>query len=547
MEKHILIILGGNSSKNKHWIEMMNRNLKKDFSTLEFHYSHWDENLQDINFEKELTKLSKFISENKISNYSIVAKSAGFILTLKGIENGSLSPRTVVGYGFPIEYSRYRKINLKSLVNKTLIKSNILCVQADEDPQGNIDLTQEHISDIFPIWITKDNTHDYNSFKTMANIAKSFIRIHQPQIEQQVREIDAGSLTDAIKIVSKSPKKFRFNNNWIFDIQKKIFIFSYNKERFILKHGNTYKINKEIENTTKARSLLNKTKIGSRELMVVVPEIYKINSKNSYLVSKYFGPDCNELFYQYLQELLTKEDIIQIIKKINELSINYKDFIPRNTIVKNNKIYLIDWENTIFNNESLGKDLLSKTSIFTSWRQIIYLTKKEFDSIYQVQKELKEDIFLSEYEGIFKEISGSVNKSSSQIQILCYENVIKSTDYTHKHSLIKIDDILHSISGILPIEVEMLLDVILSGGGEKQNEFLFIKLSNIIKVARTMSYMDMNNVKLFIGEEIKKILRQKLANKKINPTESLQFIIKSTSSYFNPTEDYLKKVLHYLK
>ena len=218
MRKHALIILGGNSIGNKTWINGVNKYLKRDYPTVEFHYSHWNENIQDINFEKELINLSKFIRDNNITNYSIVAKSAGFVLSLQGVTNKILTPRTIVGYGLPAEYSDYRKLDLKSLIKTSSNGANIICVQADEDPQGNINVTEDLISDMVPIWVIKDNTHNYDDFKRMANIAKAFVAIHQPQIEHTVRKIDATSLSDAIDIVIQSPIKFRFTNNWLFDI-----------------------------------------------------------------------------------------------------------------------------------------------------------------------------------------------------------------------------------------------------------------------------------------------------------------------------------------
>ena len=179
MKKHTLIILGGNSPKNKDWIKEMNKYLKWDYSTVEFFYSHREEKFEDINFEKEIKKLSKVIKDSEISTYSIVAKSAGFMLSLQGVAGNLLTPSAIVWYGLPIEYSTYRKIDLKPLLEIASKKTHIICVQAEEDPQGNVNQVEDLVSGIIPILSIKDNTHNYDQFKQMANSAKNFIATHQ--------------------------------------------------------------------------------------------------------------------------------------------------------------------------------------------------------------------------------------------------------------------------------------------------------------------------------------------------------------------------------
>lgn len=261
MRPHTLIVLGGNSLENKHWIQEISKYLKLDYPTVEFYYDHWKENSQDINFEKELKKLSQFIKKNDITNYSIVAKSAGFVLSLQGVASHTLIPRTIVGFGLPIDYGIYRKIDLRFLIKTASERTSMICIQADDDPQGSLDLTEGLISNMIPIWGIKDHTHNYDQFKQMASITKAFIATHQPQIEHPVEKIDVETLSDAVKIVYQSPEKFRFKNNWIFDLEKKIYIFSFKNEKIILKHGNTNKLKREIENASKVNELIGKIEI----------------------------------------------------------------------------------------------------------------------------------------------------------------------------------------------------------------------------------------------------------------------------------------------
>lgn len=547
MRKHTLIILGGNSFGNKHWIREINKYLKSDYSTVEFYYSHWKENSQDINFEEELKKLSKFIKDNSIKNYSIVAKSAGFVLSLQGVTKNILTPKTIVGYGLPIEYSNYRKIDLRFLVSTASMATSIICVQADDDPQGNLIHTEDLVSDMIPIVSIKDNTHNYYKFKQMANIAKAFVSTHQAHVEHKIEKIDSRSLSGAIKYVNQFPEKFRFKNNWIFDIENRFSIFAYKNKKYILKQGNINKIKKETENASKVNHLIDKIKIGKKELIAVVPNVYKINSRKGYLVSEYLGPDCNELFYQHVSGALSTNEVVGIIKKLNKLSILHKDFLPRNTIVKNNKIYLIDWENVILNKGSVNKTLQYKTSILVGWRNVSHLIENKIESIYPPQTEIQQDTeYLNEYEETFKKLLGLISMDSYQIRKLCYENVIKATSYENGFSLIKIDDILHSLSEILPIEIELLIDFLLCEEYERESNYLYSKLSNIIKIARVKSFMyvNKNEIKLFIYDQVKNLILQKLRKEygNLKVKESLGLIIQNKYPESKPANSFLTKV-----
>jgi hypothetical protein len=139
-----------------------------------------------------------------------------------------------------------------------------------------------------PIWNIKDHTHNYDSFKQMANIAKAFIATHQPQIEHKIEKIDTTSLSNAIRIIHQFPQKYRFKNNWIFDVERRLYIFSYKNRKIILKQGNINKLQKEMELTSKVNQLIDKVKIGEKRVKVIIPKLYKINSRKGYLSSEYF-------------------------------------------------------------------------------------------------------------------------------------------------------------------------------------------------------------------------------------------------------------------
>lgn len=551
MRKHTLIILGGNSLGNKNWIQEIDKYLKSDYPTEAFYYSHWENPSREIDFEKELEKLSEFIKDKNITNYSIVAKSAGFVLSLQGVTKDILKPRTIVGYGLPIEYANYRGIDLKILIETSSKSTNILCIQADKDPQGDLILTERLILDLIPIYSIKDYTHNYDSFEQMANIAKSFVTIHQPQIEHKIEKIDSKSLLEAIGLVNQLPRSFRFKNNWLFDIEQKMYIFKFKNKKIILKRGSLHRINREVENASKLKGLTDKIKIGKKELIVVVPDVYKINTEEGYLFSEYLGPDCNELFYQNIKEVLSAQEVIGIVKELNELSILHKNLLPRNTIVKNNRIYLIDLENVLFDKDPVRGSLPIKTSVLVGWRNVNQISRNDIESIFPSHAEIQLDSdSLNEQENTFKNMLGLINADNSQIRKLCSENIITAASYASEPSLIKIDDIFHSLSGILPIEVELLIDFLLGEDIADESDSLYRKLSNTTKIARMKSSMDVheNEVLFFLHEQVKEIILQKLTSKysDFEIEESLVLIIQNKYPQFEPSNNYLLRVQKYL-
>lgn len=286
-------------------------------------------------------------------------------------------------------------------------------------------------------------------------------------------------------------------------------------------------------------------------MLAVIPSFYKINSRKGYLFSEYFGSDCNELFYQHGKMDLSKNELIGIITELNKLSILYKGLLPRNTIIKNNKIYLIDFEDVIFNKNIVNKFLQYKTSILVAWRFLTQINEKNIDAIFSYWMEEQQDIkYLNKYEDTFKNMLGLINIDNYQIQKLCYENIINATSYKNWFSLLKLDDILHSISTILPIEIELLIDFLLCEEYNQGSSYLHNNLSNIIKIARMKSFMEVNKkqIKYFICNQIKYLILKKITNEcnDLWINESIVKIMQSRNLWWKPLNHYLIKVQNFL-
>ncbi len=549
MEKHHLIILGGNSPGNKKWVQEMSNCLKQRYPTSEFYYSHWNTENSDIDFEKEIGRLSNLIKEKNVRNYSLVAKSAGFVLALQGTANSELRPRTIVGYGLPIEYAKYRGINLKTLIEHSAKAASVMCVQARGDPQGSLADVENLIADMIPVVGIEGKTHDYSQFEGMSNIANAFVSKHQPHCEHKIEEMKGDSLQDAVNVIARNPKKYSFKNNWLFNPGNKLCAFRFGDKEYVLKWGSLRRIYKEKENATKLNTLIKGAMIGEKELVAVVPDVYIVNSEEGGVLSEYFGSDCNESFYLGRKNVLSWQEVSDMQKKLCELSVQHKNFLPRNTIVVGDKVYLIDLEDIVFGTGPLDYDLSLATSMLVGWRNVSGVSVDDVQSVFPIHTQRTDHENLNEYEKAFKDMAGSVDDDDEIRKLTCV-NIITATTYAHSASLLKIDDILHYLSDALPIEMEVLVDLLLSIEYGKGTNSLYRKLSNVVKIAWLQNSMNTAGEEAhnFLLSQVKNILLAKMASEYPGQEiiDSVRSMIKDGNSRFEPTLSYLSKVSAHL-
>ncbi len=515
----------------------------------EFYYSHWDTENSDIDFEKEISRLSNLIKEKNLRSYSLVAKSAGFVSALQGTVNGELRPRTIVGYGLPIEYAKYRGINLKTLIEHSAKAASVMCVQARGDPQGSLVDVGNLITDMIPVVGIEGQTHDYSRFEDMSDIANAFVSMHQPHCEHKIEEVKGDSLQDAVNVIARNPEKYSFKNNWLFNPGNKLCVFRFGDKEYVLKWGLLQRIRKEKENATKLNALIKGTTISEKELVAVVPDVYTVNSEEGGILSEYVGPDCNELFYLGRKNVLSWQEVSDTQRKLCESSVLHRNFLPRNTIVVGDKVYLIDLEDIVFGTGSLDYDFSLATSMLVGWRNVSEVDIDDVQSFFPIHTQRTDHDNLNEYENAFKDMLGSTDDDGEIRKLTCV-NIITATTYAHSASLLKIDDILHYLSDILPSEVEVLVDLLLSIEYGKGKNSLYRKLSNVVKIAWLLNSLNTSSEEAynFLLSRVKNILLTKMASEYPGQEiiDSVRLMIKDGNSRFEPTPGYLSKVSAHL-
>lgn len=96
-----LLALGGESLRNQEWIHQVGEEFKPLFDRVVVQdYAHWASGAPGIDVDRELDVAAQ--TAHDLGDYVIFAKSAGSVLSLKGIAEGRLRPRACLFAGLPL-------------------------------------------------------------------------------------------------------------------------------------------------------------------------------------------------------------------------------------------------------------------------------------------------------------------------------------------------------------------------------------------------------------------------------------------------------------
>lgn len=100
-----LIVLPGNSVKNKAWGELMLKHYSEQFdSVCMVSYDHWESGEANIHFAREEEKIKEYVSSLPSgSEVTVFAKSVGSLLAFLSISHGAIAPAHCVFFGIPFD------------------------------------------------------------------------------------------------------------------------------------------------------------------------------------------------------------------------------------------------------------------------------------------------------------------------------------------------------------------------------------------------------------------------------------------------------------
>ncbi|GIW66474.1 MAG: hypothetical protein KatS3mg095_0372 [Candidatus Parcubacteria bacterium] len=180
-----IIILPGNSSKNKIWAQNLKKELQTKFNDIIIQeYKHWETKEPLIDLNQELEKLKNLIVKIRDS-YIIIGKSAGVILALKAIYEIKITPKLCIFLGSAINWAKNNRLIGESLLKAWLKEYKIptLFIQKSKDPAINVDelkkLLNENQVKNYEIYQISGEDHEYNDFQLLGGAIVKFIEKSQ--------------------------------------------------------------------------------------------------------------------------------------------------------------------------------------------------------------------------------------------------------------------------------------------------------------------------------------------------------------------------------
>lgn len=140
---------------------------------------------------------------------------------------------------------------------------------------------------------------------------------------------------------------------------------------------------------------------GGLSLQVVVPEIVRCGD-DAYLITPYLGKTLQSVRYAQANPLIPQGTLRQILQTFKDHGIMYRGFLPRNTILKNEMLYLIDWEDAVFfdGDRDVAGSLMAETNFVLNWMYSYdpNVLRAMYRSVYQITSE--QNTPLNQYETI---------------------------------------------------------------------------------------------------------------------------------------------------
>ncbi len=174
-----LIILPGNSVKNRTWGEVMRDHYGPHFASVHLaEYDHWESVAPMIDFDAELQKLhERDTSLFAGSELIVMAKSAGSLLAFVACAEGILTPTKCIFFGIPFDLAAKDLFKddwgaVSTLIAPTLVFHN------EADPTTDYRFTAATLAHYLPsatLITTHESDHWYGDTKTYDPVITEFL------------------------------------------------------------------------------------------------------------------------------------------------------------------------------------------------------------------------------------------------------------------------------------------------------------------------------------------------------------------------------------
>ena len=215
-----------------------------------------------------------------------------------------------------------------------------------------------------------------------------------------------------------------------------------------------------MKNSLKFKNKFKNMKVNNYNVKVVIPMLIQ-SEEGVYCVSKYKGLSLENYYYDNLDSIniFSINTLYSLLNEFLKKGIYYYDFVPRNVIVQDDNIHLVDFENVIFSS-NLFYDIRWQTNFLLNWSYIYDLSilKKHSKNLIENSENIN-NYTLSNFEKNFKKIT-EINGDSLTVRNIILSTVLISEKKTNKifNGLVPID-LCHFISDILGTKIDVFVDI----------------------------------------------------------------------------------------
>lgn len=277
---------------------------------------------------------------------------------------------------------------------------------------------------------------------------------------EKINIIDEDNLKDALRIAyTKNIYKFYLNSELI-DVNDRFRIFNFKGKNYISKKT-TYKDgSEEISLAKRAENKLDNIMIGQYTIKIIKPIMLNVDDIN-YIITEYQGTSLQEIAYcSNIQNNLPIGVIFETLDKLISLGILYRGFLPRNIVLREHTIYLLDWEDAIFYDvsENIGINMLWKTNFLLNWSYIYDI--EELETYIRKYNHLNEPNLLKYELNFGKWIMA--DKNEENLRNLIFNTVMvaeKKLDIKTDDFYIMPNDLAHLIADLFNSDIDVLFDI----------------------------------------------------------------------------------------
>lgn len=305
-------------------------------------------------------------------------------------------------------------------------------------------------------------------------------------LTEKIFEISAKTIEEAILLSFKDDKYKFYLNSELIDINNRFRIFKYQNTDYIVKKSSLNDGQEEVKLANKAFSIIDGLKVDNFNLKVILPQLYICNN-SSFVITEYKGISLQECLYNNKVKFsLNIQTLENMLEKFLSLGVLYRGFLPRNTIIIDNNIFLLDWEDVIFceNKKEIGINKLWATNFLLNWSYFFDVTQLSNILKKYENPEMRQPNLLK-YEIKF---GNWINNSGNDVKL---RNDIFDTVMDAERKILINDnefcilpnDIAHLVADLFNSDIDVLFDISCKNLRNKEEDLYYrlIKdLSNLI-------------------------------------------------------------------